>query len=231
MVNELILLGHILFICFMALLSLRMGKEALVVFTVVTILLANLFVLKQTVLFMLAATTADALAVGSMIGFNLIQEFYGRILARQTMIITFSMLAMYMILSQFHLLYVPSVLDETQEHFEALLTVMPLLVGGSMVSWACAQCIDFITFGILQRMWQVRWLVIRNYIAIGVSQIVDTFLFTLLLYRLTIITNPLHIFIISFTIKFTITLVATPLIALSLDGDFIPMLRKKQGTE
>src|SRR5262245_50946995 len=113
MINELILLGHIIFICGAALVSLWLGKEALVAFTVITILLGNLFVLKQTTLFTLDATTADTLAVGSMLGFNLLQEFYSRSLARRTIIITFVMLVMYMILAQFQLLYVPSSIDQT----------------------------------------------------------------------------------------------------------------------
>jgi uncharacterized integral membrane protein (TIGR00697 family) len=214
MINELILLGNILFLSFMAVVSLRLGKEALVSFTVITILLANLFVLKQTTLFTLQATSADALAVGSMLGFNLLQEFYSRLLAQRTIIITFIMLAMYIVLAKFQLLYIPSALDQTHHHFHSLLAVMPLLVGGSMVSWALAQCIDFIIFGVLQRIWLTRFLIIRNYIAIGCSQAIDTLLYTQLLYWLSIIENPVHIFIISFSIKFAITLIATPLIAL-----------------
>ncbi len=214
MVNELILVGHILFIAFMAFVSLRLGKEALVTFTVITILLANLFVLKQTTLFALEATTADALAVGSMLGFNLLQEFYSRLLARQTIIITFVMLAMYIVLAKFQLLYAPSAIDQTHEHFSSLLSVMPMLVGGSMISWALSQCIDFMTFGALQRLWPMRLLLLRNYIAIGLSQIVDTFLYTQLLYWLNIISSPLHVFMVSFAIKFGITLVATPFITI-----------------
>ncbi len=155
MFNELILLVHILFIIVMAAISLRLGKEALVTFTVITILLANLFVLKQTTLFLFEATTADALAVGSMLGFNLIQEFYSRTLARQTIFITFIMLAMYVVLTQFQLWYVPSIIDQTHEHFRALFDLMPCLVGGSIVTWTAAQCIDWIIFGILQRFWRV----------------------------------------------------------------------------
>lgn len=212
MLNELVLIGHILFIAAMALISLRLGKEALVAFTVITIMLANLFVLKQTVLFTLDATTGDALAVGSMLGFNLLQEYHGRIIARRTIVITFVMLAMYLLLTKFQLWYVPSIIDQTHAHFHELLAVMPLLVGGSIISWVLAQCVDFITFGILQRLWHIRFLVLRNYIAIGLSQIVDTFLFTQLIYWLNIITNPWQVFVVSFAIKFVITLLATPVI-------------------
>jgi uncharacterized integral membrane protein (TIGR00697 family) len=212
MFNELILLGQIAFVSLMAIVSLRISKEALVTFSVISIMLGNFFVLKQTTLFSLDATCADALAVGSMLGFNLLQEFYDRFIARQTILITFVMLAMYAILAQFHLLYVPSLIDQSQTHFKALLAVAPWLVGGSMITWTLAQCVDFILFGILQRIWPDRLLIIRNYIAIGLSQLVDTFLFTQLLYWLGIISNVGQVFLISFSIKFAITLIATPLV-------------------
>jgi uncharacterized integral membrane protein (TIGR00697 family) len=214
MMNELVLLGHIIFISCMAIISLRISKEALVAFTVITIMLANLFVLQQTTLFSLQATSADALAVGSMLGFNLLQEFYDRRLAKQTIIITFIMLAMYVGLAHFHLLYTPSLIDHSYDHFKALLSITPWLVGGSIISWILAQCIDFIIFGILQRIWAERLLIVRNYIAIGLSQALDTFLFTQLLFWLGIISNVMQVFIISFAIKFIITLIATPLVAL-----------------
>ena len=212
MINELWLLAHVIFIGFMAGISLRLGKEALVAFTVIMIILANFFVLKQTMFFGLHATTADALAIGSMLGFNLIQEFYSRALARKTIAITFVFLAMYAFLSQFHLGYMPSAVDTSHTAFTLLLGMVPWLVGGSIIIWALSQGIDFVIFGLLQRLWQKNYLLIRNYIAIGASQILDTFLFTQLLYWLGIITAPLHVFIISFTIKMAIILITTPIV-------------------
>ena len=198
----------------MALLSLRLGKEALVAFTVIAIMLANLFVLKQTTLFTFAATSADALAIGSLLGFNLLQEFYSRALARTTIITTFIMLAMYAILTRVHLMYVPSAVDTTHESFSALLTLAPWLVAGSVIIWTISLGVDFILFGTLQRLWPTRLLVIRNYIAIGLSQLTDTFLHAQFLFWLGVIPSALQVFFISFMIKLSITLIATPLVTI-----------------
>ena len=91
MINELVLLFQIIVISVTAVVALRLGREALVAFTILQMILANLFVMKQTMLFGLNATSADAFAVGSLLGFNLIQEFFDRELAKKT-IITISQL-------------------------------------------------------------------------------------------------------------------------------------------
>lgn len=211
MVNELILLFQIVIIACAAAISVRLGREALVAFTVLQIVLANLFVLKQTTLFGLHATTADAFAVGSLLGFNLIQEFFDRKLAQQTIITTFVLLGFYALVSRTHLLYSPSELDMSHPHFMAIVSVMPWLVVASMLVYLLAQIIDFVLYGLLQRF-LARQLLIRNYIALICSQLADTMLFTLCLTLLGLVTYFWHVVIISFSIKFFITLISTPLI-------------------
>ncbi len=211
MTNELVLLFQIIVIAVTAVVSLRLGKEALVAFTVLQMVLANLFVIKQTTLFGFDATTADAFAVGSLLGFNLLQEFFDRKVAKKTIATTFVILAFYAIMSRAHLVYIPSVVDKSHDFFVPIFSVVPWLVVGSMVVHMIAQIIDFFVYGALQKIF-ARWLVVRNYIALICSQIVDTVLFTIFLMMLGIVTNFVHIVVISFSIKFLITLISTPLI-------------------
>lgn len=211
MINELVLLLQIVVIAATAAIAVRLGREALVTFTVVQMMLANLFVTKQTMLFGLHATSADAFAVGSLIGFNLIQEFFDRNLAKKTIITMFVILGFYAIMARTHLIYIPSSSDASHRYFVSILSVVPWLVVASMVVHMMAQVIDFVIYGVLQKVFK-RWLVMRNYIALMCSQGVDTILFTLVLWFLGIIKNFWQIAIISFLIKFVITIVATPLI-------------------
>lgn len=211
MVNELTLLFQIFVISTTAVIALRLGQEALVAFTVLQMVLANLFVIKQTTLFGLHATTADAFAVGSLLGFNLLQEFFDRKIAKKTIITTFVLLIFYAIVARAHLLYIPSSFDSAHTHFVPILSVAPWLVGGSVVIYMIAQIIDFFLYGALQKLFR-RWLVIRNYIALICSQLVDTILFSLFLLALGIVHNLYHVIIISFSIKFLITLISTPMI-------------------
>ena len=213
MMNELILFFQIGIISLFLIIALRLGKEALVTFTVLQMVLANLFVLKQTTLFGLQATSADALAVGSFLGFNLLQEFFSRQLAKKTIAITFVFLIFYALMSRVHLLYMPSGIDTTHEHFVSLLSVVPWLVIGSMVVYVMAQCLDYILYGVLKRIWADRLLIVRNYIALGLSHLADTILFTCVLAYLGVITNIAHVVAVSFAVKFGIILIATPFVA------------------
>ena len=149
MTNELVLLFQIVVIAITAVVSLRLGKEALVAFTVIQMVLANLFVIKQTTLFGLHATTADAFAVGSLLGFNLLQEFFDRKIAKKTIITTLVILAFYAIMAQAQLVYIPSAVDRSHQYFVPILSVMPWLAVGSMVVYMIAQIIDFFVYLIL----------------------------------------------------------------------------------
>ncbi len=211
--NELVLLFQIVVIAITAAIAVRLGREALVTFTVVQMVLANLFVIKQTMLFGLNATSADAFAVGSLLGFNLIQEFFDRELAKKTIITMFVLLGFYAIMARSHLVYIPSEVDASHRYFVPILSVVPWLVVASMVVHMIAQIIDFVIYGALQKILR-RWIIVRNYIALICSQLADTILFTIFLWMLGIITNFWHIVIISFIIKFAITLISTPLIVL-----------------
>lgn len=211
--NELVLLFQIVVIACTAAIAVRLGREALVTFTVLQMVLANLFVIKQTMLFGLNATSADAFAVGSLLGFNLIQEFFDRELAKKTIITMFVLLGFYAIMARAHLVYMPSDVDASHRYFVPILSVVPWLVVASMVVHMIAQVIDFVIYGALQKIFK-KWLIMRNYIALICSQVADTLLFTIFLWMLGIITNFWHIVIISFVIKFVITIISTPLIVL-----------------
>jgi uncharacterized integral membrane protein (TIGR00697 family) len=213
MINELLLLVNILLVSGAAILALWLGEQALITFVSLTMVLANLFVVKQTTFFGLNATTADALAVGSMLGLNLLQEFMGQRSAKLSIGITFFALIFYAISAQIQLWYIPSSMDSSHANFESVLSYAPGLVIGSFVIYLLAQIMDLIIYGILNRAWNKRFMILRNYIAIGLSQLADTIMFSLWLLFLGIITNPISIIAVSFAIKFLVTLIATPIIS------------------
>ena len=81
--NELFFIIHTIIIAGFALGSLALGSSALVAFVCLSCVLANLFVIKQITLFGLTATSADAFTVGATIGLNLLQEYFGKEIAKR----------------------------------------------------------------------------------------------------------------------------------------------------
>jgi uncharacterized PurR-regulated membrane protein YhhQ (DUF165 family) len=105
--NELIFIVHTVVIAAFALGALALGCTSLVAFVCSCCILANLFVVKQITLFGLTATCADAFTVGATIGLNMLQEYFGKEIAKKTIWINFFLLIFYAIVSQIHLIYIP----------------------------------------------------------------------------------------------------------------------------
>ncbi len=212
--NELYFLVHSFTVSSAALIALRLGKEALVGFISICCILANLFVLKQTTLFGLDATCSDAFAIGAVFGLNLLQEYFGKSIARSAIWISFFLLFFYTIVSSIHLLYEPSAHDTMQQHYAPILQFMPRIAIASLAVYIIVQQLDTFLYGILKYRFQGRYLTVRNYISISLCQLIDTILFSFLgLYG--IVENVWHIIAISYSIKLLLIFTATPFIMLS----------------
>jgi uncharacterized integral membrane protein (TIGR00697 family) len=213
-INELIFCVQTIFVSGAVLGALWLGKEALVAFVCLVCVLANLFVLKQVPLFGFNATCADAFAIGATLGLNVLQEYFGQAITRKTILINFCILFFYVIMSQIHLAYLPSAADVTQAHFEALLAFMPRLALSSLVVYGICQSIDALLFGYFKRLTNGRFLVLRNYGSLCISQLCDTVLFSFLgLYG--IVDSMFEIIVVSYGIKICAIALSSPFIALS----------------
>ncbi len=212
--NELLFLMQVFIITSSALIALRLGAHALVAFVCISSLLANLFVLKQITLFNTNATGSDAFAIGATLGLNLIQEYVGKKLARQTIWFTFFFLLFYLIMSQLHLSFSPSPFDSNHRHYAALLDVMPRIAIASFSTFLIAQMCDYLLYGFLRKLWHKRFIVVRNMLSLLTSQLIDTVLFTYLaLYG--IIEELNQIILISYTIKVIVIVLSSPFIKLA----------------
>lgn len=219
--NELLFLLHLFCIGATTLIMLKFGGQALVAFLCTQAILANLFVIKQITLFGLNATASDIYIVGSVLSLNLIQEYYGKQLARKAIWISFALLIFYTIVSQIHIGYIPSIFDFTQIHYQNLLSYMPRLTTASIIVYLIVQHFDTYFYAILKRAFQGKHLLMRNMISISVSQALDTVLFSLLgLYG--IIDNIGQVMLVSFTIKIITMILLTPAVLLikkNIQGD------------
>jgi uncharacterized integral membrane protein (TIGR00697 family) len=214
MCNELLFVIHSALISIVTLIALHLGAHALVTLVCTYCLLANFFVIKQITLFGFNATSADVFTIGATLGFNFLQEYYGRAITRHTIIINFFILLVYVCMSQIHLGYCPNAFDITHGHFNALLANTPRIVIASFVVYCMTQTIDYYLYGLLKHYWSVRFLVMRNYASMMLSQLFDTVAFSFLgLYG--IIDHIGEIIVISYSIKIVAILLSTPFIALS----------------
>lgn len=173
--------------------------------------LANLFVVKQVTIMGLHTTAAEAYAVGALLGLHIVQEYYGKAMAKKAVALSFFSLLFYAIVSQIHLLYVPSSFDTGNAHFTALLRPAPRLAIASLVTFLIVQNLDRYLYGRLLKKFGHSYLVWRNYALLIFSQLLDTILFSFLA-LLGAVHNIGHVILVSFTIKVLTILVATPIV-------------------
>jgi queuosine precursor transporter len=176
--NLFIFITHAAAVVAITLGALRLGREALVSWVALQAVLANLLVLKQMELFGFTVTCSDVYVVGSMLGLNLLQEYWGKPIVRRTIWVTLAAMAIFALMSQFQLSYRPASVDTMQGHYSALLSVAPRILLASLVGYFAVQQLDMWLFGWLKRT--PLPLMVRSGISATVCQAVDTVLFAIL---------------------------------------------------
>jgi uncharacterized integral membrane protein (TIGR00697 family) len=178
--NELLFFTHIVLVAAASLCALRFGKSGLMALIALESVLANIFVVKQVVLFGLHVTCSDVYIVGSLLSLNLLQEFYDRAAAKQSVFISFFLMVFFVSMAKVHLLYAPSAFDQTQGAFAKILEMTPRLVFASMAVYFLAQQLDVRLFGWLKTQRSGWPLAVRTGISLVISQTFDTILFSFL---------------------------------------------------
>lgn len=212
--NEALFFIHIAVVLVFALGALKLGKEALLAWTCIQALLANLFVLKQIQFFSLTVTCSDVYAVGGILGLNLLQEYFGQDSAKKaTRSCLYSML-FFAAMAKMHLLYTPSSFDTTHSSYYAILSAAPRILFASLSVFFVVQQIDIRLFSWIKTRFPKLSLPIRNAISLFATQLLDTILFSFVgLYGL--VDNVFHIIVVSFIVKVAVILSSIPLTAFS----------------
>lgn len=202
--NELIFLFHVLLVLAFVLGALRLGKNALLALFALQGILANLFVVKQISLFGFAVTSSDVFAIGCILSLNLLQEYFGKKIAQQASRISLLTLLFFALVSQIHLLYLPTPLDTTHTAFSIILSPSPRIILASISTFYLTQQFDLRFFSLLKGP-----LPFRLFLSILTSQLLDTILFSFLgLYGL--VESLSDIILLSFLIKCIIIVISSP---------------------
>jgi hypothetical protein len=205
LINEFIFFLQVFVVLIFAFASLRIGKEALCTWVTLQAILANLFVLKQIDLCGFTVTCSDVFAIGSILGLNLLQEYFGKKTAVKTAWISFFFMLFFGLMSQIHLLFNPSPDDYSQSAFVILLSPAPRLLLASLIVFVIVQQFDLRFYGLLKKIPGNLPLSYRNFLSLSVSQFIDTVLFSFLgLYG--VVASLFDVVFISFLLKVVITL-------------------------
>ena len=212
--NELIFLLQTFVIALFTLISLRIGKEALVSCICTLIVLANLFVLKQVSLWGFDVMSADSFIIGAVLGFNLLHEYFGRALAEKTIWISFFINFVVVALSYFQIMFRPNIYDINQPHFQAIFGPLPRIVVSSILAHISSQYVRLAIYSTLKNRFSGTSLFFRSFLTTIIEQFVDTGIFTFFALH-GIVHSLSDIFIVSFVTKIVIITTISPWISLS----------------
>jgi uncharacterized integral membrane protein (TIGR00697 family) len=209
--NEFIFFLYLLFIIFSSLCALKLGKEALFALVSSEVVLMNLLVSEEILLFGFHATPVDALAVGTALGLNLINEYYGKQAALKA--VTISSLAglFYMFVSLLHCAYQPAPTDLYAAHFLPVLSLAPRIIIASFIAYYITQQFEAYLYFFLKKSWLSPYFLVRNYCSLLITQALDTVLFTLVGLA-GILDNLVSVMLVAYTIKIITVMCAVPFI-------------------
>ncbi len=190
------------------------GKEALIALIAIQSVLANIFVLKQITLLGLNATASEVFVIGSIISLNFLQARHGAKAARQAVWIAFMSMFFFCVMSQIHLLYLPSSLDTQHEAYSALFSSAPRILFASLSVYFVVQHLSVILFSYGKKQLPGLPNTFLILSCLLLTQLLDTVLFGFLgLYGL--VDKITEVMFISFSIKMLVILISMPFTELS----------------
>ncbi|MDP2625040.1 MAG: queuosine precursor transporter [Candidatus Peregrinibacteria bacterium] len=228
--NEWWFLLHVLAVLPIVLLCFRLGRMWLMGYIAVSIVLMNIFVMKQVNVFGLEATLGNIMYASIFLATDLLSEHYGRKEAYRAVRFGFFFAIFSGLMIQFALHYLPSEYDFAQGSFLTLFTMTPRIVAASLFTYLITQNLDITIYHGIKKRTGEKYLWLRNNVSTLISQFIDSFLFTYLAFYGQFEALP-EIALFTFVIKMFVAFMDTPFLYLAELPVFVPEdVRKREYT-
>lgn len=193
------------------------GKSGLFVWIGFATVVANIEVTKSIDMFGLSVTLGNVIYGTIFLATDILSENYGGKEARKGVMIGFFTTVVFTIMSQINLLFIPNEQDFVSGAMETVFRVMPRICIASIVSYLISNTLDTFTYDFIRKKFPNKlWL--RNNGSTMTSQLVDSFLFTILAF--------IGVFEWQAIIELSLTTYAIKVIVAASDTPFIYLSKK-----
>jgi len=193
-----------------------MGKYWLYGFIAFNIILANIFVTKQFVIFGITATGGNITYGSIFLATDLLCEHYSRKDGRRAVFLGFFAAIFYLITSQFIILLKPNEFDVVHDGMKDIFSFAPRIVLASLIAYLISQMHDIWFFHFLKEKTKGKMLWFRNNVSTWVSQLIDSIIFSMIAFLgIFPINIVLQIIISTYLLKVLVAAIDTPFIYLS----------------
>ena len=217
MINELLWFGLMIF-CYLAVLLIYklFGRKGLFAWVAMSIILANIQVMKTIQIFCLV--TAEGNIVYSSIFFvsDILNEVYGKKEARKAVYVGFFVLVMTTVIMQVTLMFIPDSSDTMAPHLTAIFGFMPRIALASLAAYICSQMYDVWMYAFIKKYHGRKLLWLRSNVSVIFSQLIDNTMFTIIaFYGIFSWDIILQIYVTSLMLKIIVSFVDTPFLYLA----------------
>lgn len=193
------------------------GRTGLYCWIPVSVIIANVQVLKTVEIFGFVSTLGNILYAGSFLATDILSENHGKKSAGKGVFIGFfSMIAMTMMM-QLAILFTPHQSDFAHKHLAIIFGIMPRIAAASLAAYLISQIHDVWVYE-KWRSWfpGTGFLWVRNNASTMISQLLDSSVFTIGAFR-GVFDNQvlLEIFLTTYFFKLIVALADTPFIYLA----------------
>lgn len=156
------------------------GKIGLFACIVLSLVVANIQVVKLIDLFGLTTTLGNILYASVFLATDMISEMYSKKEAQKAVFLGFTALVLTTIYLQISLLYIPAPSDIAQESLETIFGFLPRIALASLCAYLVSQTIDVWIYHTVYKITNTKHLWLRNTVSTLSSQLLDTIIFTLI---------------------------------------------------
>ncbi|RIP34327.1 VUT family protein [Staphylococcus gallinarum] len=154
------------------------GKQGLIAWIAIGTIIANIQVLKTVDLFSISATLGNVMFASIYLATDILNDIYGRKVAKRAVWIGFSSTLVMIIVMQMSLHFVPSSIDMSQHALATIFNVVPRIALGSVIAYIIGQHLDVFIFSMIKKVFSSdKTFIVRAYGSTIISNIIDTALF------------------------------------------------------
>ncbi|WP_436937608.1 queuosine precursor transporter [Staphylococcus xylosus] len=154
------------------------GKHGLITWVAIGTIIANIQVIKTVDIFTISATLGNVMFASIYLATDILNDIYGRKVAKRAVWIGFSSTLVMIIVMQLSLHFTPSPIDSSQQALESIFNLVPRIALGSVIAYIIGQHLDVLLFTLIKKLFSSdKTFIIRAYGSKIISNIIDTALF------------------------------------------------------
>ncbi|MCL2705081.1 MAG: queuosine precursor transporter [Spirochaetaceae bacterium] len=157
------------------------GKVGLFVWMPISVILANIEVIKTVEIFGITNTLGNIIYATTFLATDILSENYSKKEALKAVLAGFMVLITMTILMTFAIKFTPAESDFAHEHLTAIFSLMPRIAFASLVAFLISQSHDVWAYHFWKKKFPaVKYIWIRNNASTMVSQLIDSTVFCLI---------------------------------------------------